>query len=87
MGKVIQFKQRQSVTCDCCLKEIREDTGNPMWDLTIPLDVNCSLCMIVYSSGWSKNQTIQANRVNGEERITFNKSVYLCPVCNHHSVG
>jgi len=87
MGKVIQFKQRQCVTCDCCLKEIREDNGNPMWDLTIPLDVNCSLYMIVYSSGWSKNQTIQANRVNGEERITFNKSVYLCPVCNHHSVG
>jgi ribosomal protein L33 len=42
--------------------------------------------MVVYSSGWSKNQTIQANRVNGEERITFNKTAYLCPACNHHAV-
>ena len=87
MGKVLQFKQRKCVTCDCCFQESREDNGKPMWDLTIPLDVNCSLYMIVYKSGWSKNQTIQANRVNGEERSTFNKSVYLCPVCNHHSVG
>jgi len=86
MGKVLQFKQRKGVICSSCFSECREDHGKPLWDLTIPLDVNCSLCMFVYSSGWSKNQTIQANRVNGEERITFDKTIYLCPKCNHHSV-
>jgi len=86
MGKVFQFKQRESVACCCCSKESREVHGKPLWDLTLPLDINCSLYMVVYSSGWSKNQTIQANRVNGEEKITFNKTVYLCPACNHHSV-
>jgi len=86
MGKVIQFKQRESISCCSCSKESWENNGKPLWDLTVPLDVNCSLYMVVYSSGWSKNQTIQANRVNGEERITFNKTAYLCPACNHHAV-
>ena len=86
MGKVLQFKQREHVTCNFCLKESQEYHGKPLWDLTLPLDIHCSLYMVVYSSGWSKNQTIQANRVNGEEKITFNKTVYLCPDCNHHSV-
>jgi len=86
MGKVIQFKQRGGISCCSCSKESWENSGKPLWDLTVPLDVNCSLYMVVYSSGWSKNQTIQANRVNGEERITFNKTAYLCPACNHHAV-
>jgi len=83
MGKVIQFKPKNSVTCSCCSKESREDNEKPLWDLTLSLDVDCSLYMVVYSNGWSKNQTIQANRVNGEERVTFNKTAYLCPACNH----
>ena len=87
MGKVIQFKNSKRVTCSCCSNESKEDNGKPLWDLTLPLDANCSLYIVVYSSGWSKNQTIEANRVNGEDRITFNKTAYLCPVCNHHSVG
>ena len=86
MGKVIKFKQRDNVTCCSCSKESREDNGKPLWDLTLPFDGNCSLYMVVYSSGWSKNETIQANRVNGEEKITFQKTTYLCPKCNHHSV-
>ena len=86
MGKVLQFKQREYVICNFCLKESPEYYGKPLWDLTLPLDANCSLQMVVYSSGWSKNQTIQANTVNGEERVTFDKTIYLCPACNHHSV-
>lgn len=86
MGKVIQFKQRESVTCCCCAKESRKANGKTLWDFTLPFDGNCSLYMVVYSSGWSKNETKQANRVNGEEEIAFYKTSYLCPECNHHSV-
>jgi len=86
MGKVIQFKQRESLICGHCAQESWKDKGKPLWDLTLPFDGNCSLYMVVYSSGWSKNKTIQANRVNGEEKITFQKTTYLGPQCNHHSV-
>ena len=82
MGKVIQFKQRESMTCCHCAKESREDKGKPLWDLTLPFDGNCSLYMVVYSSGWSKNQIKQAKRVNGEEEITFQNTTYFCPECN-----
>lgn len=84
MGKVIQFKQRESMTCCHCTKESRGDNGKLLWVLTLPFDGNCSLYMEAYSSGWSKNETKQANRVNGEEEIAFQKTTYLCPECNHH---
>ena len=86
MAKVLCFKKKESITCGNCFDESSEDNGKPMWDLTLPFDENCSLYMIVYRSGWSKNQTIEKTTVNGEERITFNDTVYLCPICNHHSV-
>ena len=86
MGKVLPFKKRERVSCNSCFKERQGDNGKPLWDLTLPLDSNCSLYMVVYSCGWSKNQMKQANRVNGEERVTFNETTYLCPDCNHHFV-
>jgi hypothetical protein len=85
MGKVLSLKKNESLICGNCFDESREGTGKPMWDLTLPFDENCVLYMTVYRSGWSKNQTIQKTTANGEERITFNETMYLCPVCNHHS--
>ena len=86
MAKVLPFKKKESVTCGNCFDESREDNGKVMWDFTLPFDENCFLYMTVYRSGWSKNQTIQKSIANGEEKITFNETVYLCPICNNHSV-
>ena len=87
MAKVLQFKRKKTVTCDNCLQETQDGSSNALWDFILPLDNTYSIHLVIYKSGWTKNEILETTTLEDEENNTSNDVLYLCPNCNKYSSG
>jgi hypothetical protein len=83
MGKVLAFKIREDVTCDNCFQHSKQGSDDTRWDFTLLLDADYLLRIIMYQTGWTKNQIIRTTLVDKQEKHVADNELYLCPDCNN----